>query len=236
VPLRDHFHPPLRDELEWHSFHNGWAMLIAANLNSQLPEGFRAAPNVQTAIEIDVATYGGVQAPAPTNTTPMQWQPSEATITVPFELAGESAEVLVHGYRDGRYLAGAIELVIEGNKDRKENREAFVAKCETFLQSGVGAVIVDPVTTRTTNLHDELMNRLGHPDVALSGERLYATSYRPTGKNGSAKLSVWKEKLAIGSPLPTMPLWLLHGPYVPVCLESTYEETFRQLRLPTGDV
>lgn len=29
-----------------------------------------------------------------------------------------------------------------------------------------------------------------------------------------------------------MPLCLLHGPYMPVHLEATYEETFRQLRLP----
>ncbi len=92
------------------------------------------------------------------------WQPSAGTATFPFELAGETAEVLVHGYRDGRYLAAAIELVSEGNKDRAEAREPFVATCETYIQSGAGLVIVDLVTTRTANLYDELMARVGPSD------------------------------------------------------------------------
>ena len=87
-----------------------------------------------------------------------------------------------------------------------------MAKCETYVQSGAGLVIVDPVTTRTANLHDELMARVGPPDYEAWGESLYATAYRPSGKNGSAQLTVWQEPLALGSPLPTMPLWLLHGP------------------------
>jgi Protein of unknown function (DUF4058) len=239
MPLRDHFRGWLRQELEWHSFHNGWAMVIAASLNACLPEGFRASPNVQKAIEIDVATYGNVQSSASSCTAEgtqlAEWQPSAGTATFPFELAGEAAEVLVHGHRDGRYLAAAIELVSEGNKDRAEARESFITKCETYLQNGAGLIIVDLVTTRAANLHDELLARIGGPETAVSGERLYATAYRPSGKNGSAQLTTWLEKLALGSPLPTMPLWLLHGPLVPVHLEATYEETFRQLRLPTGD-
>jgi hypothetical protein len=232
MPLRDHFHGWLKRELQWHSFHSAWATTIAYALNPQLPEGFRALPNVQTSIEIDVATFGNARPPSPNSPRPEEWQPSGGTLTVPFDLAEQAAEVLIHAYRDGRYLAAAIELVSEGNKDRPEACEAFVAKCETYLQSGVGLVIVDAVTSRAANLHDELMARIG-PGVAAWGERLYATAYRPSGKNGSARLTIWQEPMSLGSPLPTMPLWLLYGPCVPVHLEATYEETFRQLRLPT---
>lgn len=239
MPLRDHFRGWLHQELEWHSFHNAWATFMAATLNTHLPEGYRASPNVQKAIEIDVATYGNAKSPPPRASVGAafaEWEPSAGIATFPFDLAGEAAEVLVHGHRDGRYLAAAIELVSEGNKDRAENRESFIAKCETYLQNGVGLIIIDLVTTRTANLHDELLDRIGGPETARSGERLYATAYRPSGKNGNAQLTVWKETLALGSPLPIMPLWLLHGPYVPVHLEATYEDTFRQLRLPTGGV
>lgn len=111
-------------------------------------------------------------------------------------------------------------------------REAFVAKCETYLQRGVGLVIVDMVTTRAANLHDALMARVS-PTAPVWGERLYCSAYRPSGKNGSAQLTVWQEALALGAPLPTAPLWLLYGPTVPVHLEAIYEDTFRQLRLPT---
>ncbi|MCI0705000.1 MAG: DUF4058 domain-containing protein [Planctomycetia bacterium] len=225
MPLRDHFCPPLRLELEWHSFHNAWATFMATALNARLPEGFRASPNVQS----------GESSGAGNGSQSESWQPAPATITLPFELAEDVSEVLVHGYRDGRYLAGAIELVSERNKDRPEARESFVAKCETYLHNGTGLIIFDGVTTRTANLHDELMARVGRSNVAPWGERLYVTAYRPIGKNGSAQLEIWREKLALGSPLPTLPLWLLYGPCVPVELEATYEDTFRQLRLPTGD-
>lgn len=236
MPLRDHFRGWLYQETEWHSFHNGWAMVIAESLNARLPEGFRASPNVQKAIEVDVATFGSARPVVDAGlngTRTEEWQPSAGAATFPFELAGETAGVLIHGSRDGRYLAAAIELVSEGNKDRAEARESFVAKCETYLQNGVGLIVVDPVTTRTANLHDELMARVGGPETAASGERLYATAYRPSGRNGSGQLTVWKEKLSLGAPLPTLPLWLLHGPCVPVHLEATYEDTFRRLRLPT---
>ena len=219
--------------MEWHSFHNAWATSMAYDMNLRMPEGFRASPNVQTGIEVDVATFGGVRSARPPQPEAHEWQGAEAVLTVPFELATETSEVLVHGYRDGRYLAGAIELVSEGNKDRPEAREAFVAKCETYLQRGAGVIILDAVTTRSKNLHDELMARIGPPDITPWGERLYVTAYRPMGKNGSARLAIWQEALALGKPIPPMPLWLLYGPSVTVELERTYEDTFRQLRLPT---
>ncbi len=234
MPLRDHFRGWLRKKLQWHSFHSAWATTIAYALNPNLPEGFRALPNVQTSIEIDVATFGE-ERPSWTDTGAAgQWQPSAETMTLPFELSERPAEVLVHGDLDGDYLAGAIELVSEGNKNSPKARDTFAAKCDTYLQSGVGLVVVDLVTTRTANLHDALMARIG-PGVTAWGERLYCTAYSPRGKNGSAELVVWQEALALGSPLPTMPLWLLHGPCVPVYLEETYEDTFRQLRLPTEE-
>src|SRR5262245_2869062 len=101
MPLRDHFRGWLHHEVGWHSFYSAWAMMIVASLNARLPEGFRASPNVQKAIEIDVAAYGNVRAGAPDAVQPDEWQPSAATMTVPFELAERAAEVLVYGSRDG---------------------------------------------------------------------------------------------------------------------------------------
>jgi hypothetical protein len=64
MPLRDHFRGWLHDELHWHSFHNSWATAMAFALNEHLPDGFRASANVQHAIEIDVATFGGTRGRA----------------------------------------------------------------------------------------------------------------------------------------------------------------------------
>ncbi len=179
MPLRDHFRGWLWREMEWNSFRLAWATYIAEALNSSLPDGFRASPNVQTSIEIDVAAFGNVRDSSTPPVPPGAgaWEPSGGTVTLPFELTEQAAEVLIHGYRDGRYLAGAIELVSEGNKDRPEAREAFIAKCETYLQRGVGLVIVDAVTTRAANLHDGLTARVS-PTAPVWGERPYATASR----------------------------------------------------------
>ena len=47
MALRDHFHAPLSIRRHWHSFHNAWATAIAIDLNTHLPEGYFAEPNVQ---------------------------------------------------------------------------------------------------------------------------------------------------------------------------------------------
>lgn len=233
MPLRDHFRGRLEREPHWHSFRNSWATTIAYALNDRLPGEFRASANAPRAIEIDrnAGSSSAVPASGPGGEV---WEPSPGTMTLPFEFVEPAAEVLVHGRRDGSYLAAAIELVSEGNKGSAAARGAFVAKCETYLHSGAGVIIFDPVTTQRANLHDDLMARLG-PGVPVWGERLHCTAYRPSGRKGSAKLTVWQEALTLGAALPTMPLWLLHGPCVPVHLEATYEDTSRRLRLPTEE-
>ena len=57
MPLLDHFHPPLSERRQWHSFHHAWATVIAFDLNRQLPEGYFADPNVKFGIEIDVTAF-----------------------------------------------------------------------------------------------------------------------------------------------------------------------------------
>ena len=69
-------------------------------------------------------------------------------------------QVSIFNTEAGPVLAGAIELVSPANKDRSTHRDAFVSKCETYLRQGIGLVIVDVVTGRKANLHNELLVRL----------------------------------------------------------------------------
>src|SRR5262249_22391367 len=130
----------------------------------------------------------------------------------------------------GPVLAGAIELVSPANKDRAAHRDAFVSKCASYLQQGVGLVVVDVVTERTANLHQELLTRLqaGDPGAA---DLLYAAAYRPIERDGKPHLDMWYERLAVGAALPTLPLWLRGGICLPVELQATYERTCREQRL-----
>jgi hypothetical protein len=108
-------------------------------------------------------------------------------------------------------LVGAVELVSPANKDRPAHREALVSKCAAYLQLGVGLVLVDVVTDRSGDLHRELLARVGAGDPG-PGPSLSGSAYRPVERNGAPTLDVWREPLAVGQPLPSLPLWLAGRP------------------------
>ncbi len=169
--LKDHFHPPLSIWRPWHGVHHSWCTTLSAELNTRLPKGYVAMTNVQYNIEIDVATFEEERAgraaqveigqPETGAATTALWSPPVPEQSLRFPLVTDAVEALVYNQEGGLTLAGAIELVSPANKDRAAHREAFVSKCETYLQQGVGLVIVDIVTDRRANLHDELLERLG---------------------------------------------------------------------------
>ena len=234
MPLLDHFHPPLSNVSGWAAFHQRWMTYLADDVQDFMPENYRAEPGARFGIEVDVAALEQPSDPSANGHAPgrhSSWKAPAATATVPFTLATDELEILVYGDGpDGVRLVGAIELVSPANKDRPENREAFVSKVHDYLTQGVGVVIVDLVTSRRDNLHDELMARLHQPGQQM-GSPLYAVGYRPTGKNGVGELAMWRYLLRLGEPLATVPLWLLGGVCVPVRLDEMYEKAVRQLRL-----
>ncbi len=159
------------------------------------------------------------------------WTPPAPTRTVPYSLITDIVEINVFAATGGPTLAGAVELVSPANKDRPAHRDAFVSKCASYLQQGVGLVIVDVVTERGGNLHAALLDRLQVSSESPFEAALYATAYRPNGHNGQPQLNIWQEALAIARSLPTLPLSLRGGVSVPVELEASYERTCREPRV-----
>jgi hypothetical protein len=240
--LHDHFRPPLFPDWDWHGFHNGWASNIAAALNEELPPEYHAQPNVQFGIEIDVATIdrGEASSPDPNrviapNGGPAAWTVPAPTLTLSLPVLSDVVEVLVRGgLRGGPTVVGAIELVSPANKDRPSERDAFVTKCQAYVQHGIGVVIIDVVTERKANLHQALLARfLPRSRTMLTGD-LYAGAYRPIERSGEPHLDVWEETLLLGRPLPEMPLWLPGDLCVRVDLNASYERTCREQRIPNA--
>jgi hypothetical protein len=225
MPLLDHFHPPLSERRHWHSFHNSWATYLSSQLNTLLPAGYFAEANVQFGVEIDVATF---EEPGAAAAPPAFVPPPPASH--PFEMVGVVVEVGIFSRSGGPQLAGAVELVSPANKDRPLHRDAFVSKCVTYLQAGVGLVVVDVVTERPADLHRELLVRLGVADPG-PGPALSGSAFRPVERDGQRWLDVWREPIAVGQPLPTLPLWLRGGLCLPVELEATYERTCIEQRI-----
>lgn len=240
MPLRDHFRPPLDDEHSWQALHAGWPMTIAVNLNRRLPKRFIAAPqtNLGSLTEIDVLGYDRANPPLSTfedgGAATAVWAPPKPTLDIATELVGQDVyEVRVYDVVRKRRLVAAIEIVSPSNKDRPENRYEFVAKCASLLRERVSVAMVDLVTTRHFNLYAELLELIGETDPSM-GEgppATYASACRWIGQNGTARLQTWSHVLAVGSPLPTLPIWLADNFPVPLDLELTYEESCVGLRI-----
>ena len=226
MPLLDHFRPPLSERRHWHSFHNSWATYLSSQLNSLLPDGYFAEANVRYGIEIDVAAFEA----SGTAVLASGWTPPPAQASVPIELLGAVVEVGIFSRSGGPVLAGAVELISPANKDRQSHRDALVSKCASYLQAGIGLVLVDVVTERSADLHRELLGRLGVADPG-PGPVLSGVAYRPVERGGATALDIWLEPIAIGQRLPTLPLWLRGGLCLPVELEATYTRTCVEQRV-----
>ena len=129
-------------------------------------------------------------------------------------------------------LVAAIELVSPGNKDRGAKRDMFLAKCLDNIAGGACVVVVDVITARRANLHNELVATLGAENLALPEETsLYAATYRPIIRKKKMNVDVWVNPLRVGEPIPTMPLRIVAGLFVPVELEETYAAACRGRKL-----
>jgi hypothetical protein len=242
MPLLDHFHPPLTPARNRESFHALWSGVLVERLNRVvLPEGYFAETQVHIGgrVEVDVASFED-SSTRPTEATSCNggvavapWAPPAVALRMP-TIFPDEIEVQVFRDLGGTSLVGAVELVSPGNKDRPEARRSFAAKCAAYLQKGIGLVVVDIVTERRANLHDELVDLLRQPDSFRfpGGGALYTVAYRPTRTAPEDDgIDLWFEALELGRGLPTMPLALRGGPTLPVELETTYTETRLRGRL-----
>ncbi len=240
MPLRDHFRPPVSLRVSWEEIHAMWPARIVLDLRTLLPKGYVAGPKVHAGsqAEIDVATFENDDSPrlqSPSDAggvATVPWAPPVPTLDVETEVPDyDEYEVRIYDAERGRQLVAAIELVSPGNKDRPEKRNAFVGKCAAMLQKGVAVSIVDVVTPRQFNLYAGLLQFLGQADPTF-GEpvpHLYAVSCRWLFQDKRMMLQTWSHALALGQPLPTLPLWLTGKLAVPLDLEQSYEQACNDL-------
>jgi hypothetical protein len=242
MPLRDHFQPPLDKRASWEGFHGGWPMVIVQQLRRSLPTGYVAEPRVHSGaqVEIDVATFetdaslsqgsGGGHGAGATAV----WAPAQPSLDVETTLPDyDEYGVRIFDATRDRKLVAAIEIVSPANKDRPEHRNVFVAKCAALLQKGVAVSVIDLVTVRHFNLYAELLAFIGHADLTIGDPApdLYAASCRWVRKGQKTRLQTWSHILALGQPLPTLPLWLRADLSVPLNLELSYEQACNDLWL-----
>lgn len=242
MPLLDHFHPPLHGPRRWEGFHRSWAALIAQQLNQDLlPADYFAESEISVGPEMEIDVAAMEHSPDGENVVVVNratkaWAPAKPQFTVKADFSRlDTYEIRVYRDLGGAELRAAIELISPGNKDRAGSRLTFAAKCAGYLQHGIAVVIVDVVTSRAANLHRELCEVLEIKSRRAQWESqtgLYAVAYRPLATRQAPRIEGWPEPLALGKPLPVLPLWLTLDLSVPLRLEESYVNTCRSLRIP----
>jgi hypothetical protein len=209
-----------------------------------LPAGYYAVPLIDRdgPIEIDVAALRQQGAPESASgvVEPMGWAAPAPALAVTVDLAAvDGVEVRVFADGGDPRLAAAIELLSPRNKDRPAARQAFAVKCVAYLQQGSSVVVVDTVTTRRADLNGTILSLLGVDTSAatLPLSSLCAVSYRAVGhEEESQQLQAWPAPLALGQPLPTLPLWIASDFSVPLDLDASYRMTCADLRIHQAPV
>jgi len=246
MPLRDHFGT---DGKDWTTIHGGLPMIVATQLNARLPARYRAGLNIRIGggREIDIGTFeldafeGDTGFPDSSGGTALATMTKAKATYVPEStwddtldwMETDDFEVLIYDRNGERELVAAIEIISPSNKDRVEQRRLFTSKCSTLLKYGVSVSMVDFVTDHPANLYGCWLDEWGKIDKNLADPRspIYAVTLRERYRRGRKRIESWYWPLAIGEPLPTLPIWLTESQAVPLELEEAYEQTLKDLRL-----
>jgi Protein of unknown function (DUF4058) len=220
------------DQGVFHDFHQAWTIEICNALNGGgLPPGFFAmAEQVSGGPIPDVVTLqrrrtpgepkqpmGGVAVAA---APPKAWFITSADLDPYVHKANRIA--IKHGL--GQVVA-VIEVVSPGNKSSVHALRSFVMKAEELLRQGINLLVVDlfpPSSRDPQGIHKAIWDEItDEPFVLPPDKPLTAVAYAAT-----PPITAYVEPMAVGDVLPSLPIFLEWGTYVPAPLEETYQSTW----------
>jgi len=222
----------------FHAFHVAWVPEIQRTLNGGLlPEGFYALAEQHAGHAIaDVLTLHA--SPAPVEPAPLPPATggiavAEAPPRVQRRQTIESAflarrRTLAVRHVSGHRLVALLEIVSPANKDRQATVEQFAAKALEALNAGIHLLLVDLFPPGPWDPHG--MHGVVRQQVEQSEEPYDLPADAPltlASYTAGPQIEIYLEHLAVGAPLPEMPLFLRFDRYVNVPLEPTYHEAYR---------
>ncbi len=129
--------------------------------------------------------------------------------------------VVIRHASDDRIVA-MTEIVSWGNKSTRAALDTFVQKISKFLERGIHQLIIDiqsPGPNDPEGIHGAIWDYLtGRRYAAPSDKPMTVVSYEY-----DLAFRAYVEPVAVGDPLPDMPLFLQPGRWVKIPLEETYQ-------------
>jgi hypothetical protein len=227
----------------FHDFHHEWISTIKRALNNGLlPSGYYAmAEQVAGGVGPDVLTLESlVPRELPGPRAPAAEQKNEGGVALAAkppkvrfharteeDVYARKAKAVVVRHTSDHGVIAMVELVSPGNKSSRAALASFVREAQQLLQAGIHLLIVDlfpPGPRDPHGIHRAIWE--GHEgNFALPADApLTCVAYL-----GGPCPEVFLEPVAVGNPLPEMPLFLTSETYVPVPLEATYRAAWEDV-------
>jgi hypothetical protein len=207
----------------YHAFHHSWIEEIGRALNrGLLPADYYALPEQQAAgFGPDVLTLQSRDAPGGAATVTRTRPKTAFTVETPAEFYRRKKSTIVVRHVSGDRIVAMVEVVSPGNKSTAHAVKAFVDKACELLHQKIHLLLIDPFPPGKRDpqgLHAAIWERVEDEVVGLPPERpLTLVSYEC-----DLTTRGYLEPMAVGDPLPDMPLFLEPEVYVDVPLEKTY--------------
>jgi hypothetical protein len=215
----------------YHFFHQRWIQDIADSLNTGgLPAGYFAMSEVDAKGPIPdlfaLEDQPSMLPIGPPGIAVLDSPPRTRVVTRGENTAGYARRAdRLSVYLPQGALIAVIEIVSPGNKDNTNGLRAFVRKAGKLLRRGVHLLIVDlfpPSVRDPQGIHKAIWDQFKEEPFELPPDKpLTLASYVA----GSEKVA-YVENVAVGDPLPDMPIFLVADYYVPCPLEATYQVTW----------
>jgi hypothetical protein len=222
----------------FHHFHQQWVAELCARLNAGgLPAGYYAMlDQAAGGVVPDVLSFERL----PQVSGEQGNGGGVALVTAPPKTRYVmSAEMALYAKRANRIVVrhplgdvvAVVEIVSPGNKSSRHAMLAFVKKTLELLDGGIHLLVVDllPPTKRDPNgIHGVIWEEIQDVPFELPPDKPLTLASYSAGEVKTA----YVDTIAVGDPLPDMPLFLSIEAHVPVPLEETYMRTWSLCPLP----
>jgi hypothetical protein len=234
MPLHD-----WTDERGWDSVHPFWLAYLVEWLQPRLPEGYRAflggVPALTVAAgngkpDVSVRQWGAPPPAAEAATETAVIEPDlKARVVIRLD-----PQPAVHVDFHGQLIA-AVEVVSPRNKDRADAKETYTSRYLGYLRLGVHLMLVDVLPRpRGFSFSDAITSNLGLdlPPLPPPFAAVYCVGeIVPVGEDMGSLVDLWRRSLAVGQPLPALPLPLDVHRKVAIDLEETYHRAAKRAYL-----
>lgn len=221
----------------YHAFHHRWISAISDSLNRGiLPTDYYALPEQMAAgFGPDVLTLQGESGDEPDHSdngstggvaTALKARPrTRFTAETESAFYRRKKKSIAVRHVSGDRIVAMVEIVSPGNKSNKKAFQAFVDKACELLERRIHLLIVDPFPPgpRDPNgVHGAIWEEIEDASFRLPADQpLTMVAYEC-----DLTTRAYIETVAVGQPLPEMPLFLEPNSHVLLPLEATYETAF----------